>query len=127
MDSTQFANSEKYNPCWATLNKLYQTKELHSLHENSEISAVNKESVISDLYHIILQQTEWPNASFKCSNVFIGRIRIKLSTIVLKPQNANSIQIAKFIVFFKDIVQYPTLRADGHYRNYISVEKFKRH
>ena len=39
----------------------------------------------------------------------------------------NSTRNAKFIVYFNVIVQYPTLRLNGHYHNYFSVEQFERH
>ena len=36
-------------------------------------------------------------------------------------------QSPNFIVFFKDIVPYPTQLPDGHHQNYFSDERFVRH
>ena len=48
-------------------------------------------------------------------------------TVLLLPQPANSIQSAKVIFLFKDIVQYPTQLLSGHHPNYFSEKRFVRH
>ena len=126
-ESTQYENFEKYSPCWATLSKSSQTIVHHSPLANSANSAISMESVISGLSRIILQRTERLNASSKCSNVRFVRIPTLPRTVHLIPQPANSIQSPKFIVFFKDIVPYPTLLPDEHHKNYFSDERFVRH
>ena len=125
LNSTQFANFEKFLPCWATLSKSFQTIEHRLLQENSANFAVNMESVISGQYRIILQRMEKQNASFKCSNVLLVRIPILFRTVLILPQQANSTQSPKFIVMFKNIVQYPILLPDGHHKNYFSNKRFE--
>ena len=99
----------------------------HSHLGNSANSAISMESVISGLPRIILQRTERPNASSKCSNVRFVRIPTLPRTLHLLFEPANSIQSAMFIIFFEDIVPYPTQLPDEHNQNYFLDERFVRH
>ena len=99
----------------------------HLHHANWAYSSISMEYFISGEPRIILQQTLKPNVSSNCPNVQFVRIPTLPRTVHLLPQAANSIQSGKFIVFFKDIVPYPTLLPNGHNKNNFSDKRFLRH